>query len=187
MPTGIYLRKSGVTGSASTTKNCVICAKEFLSYESLARVTTCSKECGYELRKRKHSTQRECPNCRSTFTVLAKHKQQKYCSPGCRNRMANYSRSLRAGWKEQGKSGYIATTIRGYTVMQHRVEMEKSLGRALKEYEHVHHKNGVRNDNRIENLELWIQRQPYGQRAVDTIEWAVAYLRFHGYSVSPPH
>ena len=45
--------------------------------------------------------------------------------------------------------------------------MEEKLGRKLVKGESVHHINGVRDDNRPENLELWITFQPYGQRASD--------------------
>lgn len=65
-------------------------------------------------------------------------------------------------------------------VYEHRHVMGESIGRVLYDHENVHHLNGDRSDNRIENLELWSKSQPPGQRVEDKLKWAHEIINLYG-------
>ena len=56
--------------------------------------------------------------------------------------------------KRKQKNGYITICIGNKKYYEHRLVMEEHLGRKLKSTEQVHHINGIKTDNRIENLQL---------------------------------
>lgn len=86
----------------------------------------------------------------------------------------------KAGYVMRRAPGHPQARERSPYVVEHILVMEEAIGRLLRPDESVHHLNGVKDDNRIENLELWVRPQPSGIRAEDAVSWALEIIARYG-------
>ena len=131
----------------------------------------------------KEAPTRICETCRKIFSweryrnrlgqVIGFRGGDRFCSPHCAYE------SQRGDWHLDRK-GYKFCMSNGKGIYEHRIVMERHIGRPLTPHETVHHKNGDRTDNRIENLELWSSRHGRGQRVQDKIDFALSFLIEYG-------
>lgn len=169
-------------------RSCEWCGKAFTTGEyelKKGRGKFCSRACARKKQKAGNE-QRECAFCGKQMSVSPSKIRVgagKFCSAKC------YSESQRVG-RQVTTQGYVFIESRehpranpnGY-VLEHLLVMEKHIGRLLRKGEQVHHLNGKRGDNRIENLEIrLIGKHPQGVGESDMVK----YLKRLGYEIKKP-
>lgn len=155
-----------VSGRGGVSARCWECTRRYRSAKELARTATARPapmcvDCGQSLPGRHGNTLR-CSACHKSFRT-GKQRER---------------RSGAQGYVHIYKPDAPGAPADGW-VLEHRAAMSAALGRALLDEETVHHINGVRNDNRPENLELWSSRHPKGQRVSDKVAWAKELLALY--------
>ena len=135
-----------------------------------------------------------CPACRSKdvctcgATKQLKSAQCWECRPKGEHHNGRWKggRSYHSnGYPIVRAKGHPRATKSGY-VFEHILVMEEMVGRYLLPDENVHHRNGVKDDNRPKNLELWVRPQPPGIRVDDAIAWAKEILERYAGVWPPP-
>lgn len=156
----------------------------------------CSMPCSDKGRRKdtdeRHKT--NCKNCGKSFykTRLKGsgtiYNEQTLCSKQCKNEWTSKIYRERHGLPKvtkRIKRKYAVLRIPAqngtptYEILEHRYVMQEKLKRKLHTEETVHHVNGDRFDNRIENLELFSSRHGPGQRVVDKVAFAIEILRLY--------
>ena len=118
---------------------------------------------GYQGRKAGRRCIFECHVCKKhkevVYSIIRKGGGI-YCSIKCRQkgqslfRTGENSNVWKGGKRKCSKTGYILIRVGNKYIREHRLKIEKKLGRKLKSWEIFHHKNGIKDDNRLKNLEL---------------------------------
>lgn len=134
------------------------------------------------------SRHKDCPSCRyqkgrTPCPICGKLRNPDFAiCIDCHNKsMSGEKNANWRGGKTKHSGGYVMRLVPDHPrvkgksnkyVMEHILVMEEAIGRILDPNENVHHKNGIKTDNRIENLELWTRSHPSGCRVSDLLEWA---------------
>lgn len=160
-------------------RSCETCGKEFsvepYRSEDEGRGRYCSQKCRYDAPSNRVDV--TCVVCGKLYNIpRARVGTAKYCSMTCRSRNRKAT---------TGPRGYVSIRVGGVNIFQHRHVMEQHIGRPLLKSETVHHKNGVKDDNRLENLELWTSSHPSGQRVEDMLAHAYQIIELYK-DYSPP-
>jgi hypothetical protein len=146
------------------TNKCPVCEKTYHG-----RGQTCSSACGYKYIRMKNPLRNElCKECGKSLED--KKPGRIYCSKKCASQNKNNTHlRYENGDTIKREDGYLKLKVDGKWVLEHRYAIEQSIGRKLHKEERVHHKNGNRSDNRLENLELWAihKKDPAGSRVDD--------------------
>jgi hypothetical protein len=131
---------------------CLYCGKKYKLCKSRAKHERyCSSTC-----KEKYSKERKRQVCLQCNKVFYKQYKTVCCSTKCRSLyFSGKNCTSYVNGKSKQATGYIVilTGPKKYE-FEHRLIMEKKIGRKLKKREVVHHINGIKTDNRIENLLL---------------------------------
>jgi hypothetical protein len=136
---------------------CKVCNKYFYSrplQTFFGKTTYCSAKCRHDDTRLKI----RCFKCKKEFYTNKTNNTRKYCSNKCyyEARSEIYIQEKNPNWKNGTltKFGYKLIYKKGKQVREHRNIIENYLGRKLKKEEVIHHINGIKYDNRIENLKL---------------------------------
>ncbi len=145
---------------------CLVCGKDFSTRRGNKKY--CSRECYCKVPSWNKGKKLHYPTWNKGTKGICKPNKTSFKKGD--ERISGSNSNNWAGGKRRTIQGYILIRTgfdkRGnilYGKMEHRVIMEKHLGRKLFSNEVVHHKNGIKDDNRIENLEIVLRKTHMGK------------------------